>query len=117
MGDACDCAPNDSAAFFDPWDVERVEFQSDRATMTWIAQPGVGTTYDVVYGTSAELPVQDGGGIVCLDSELGSPSVVHATAPSAGTLFWYLVRAENVCDVGSYGERSVGVERSSAVCP
>ena len=59
-------------------------------------------------------------GVTCLESDDGSDSEAQDLAePANGTVYFYLVRAQNDCPVGqgSLGETSAGDARTGAGCP
>jgi hypothetical protein len=97
-GDVCDCAPSDGTAFALPGEATGLHLASGKTTLSWSAPKtpsGSGTTYHVIRGDLAGLPVGSASEI-CLES--GSPDTTAADAwlpaPEAG--FYYLVRAANV---------------------
>ena len=83
--------------------------------LAWSLEQGPGVTYDLVSGSLA-------GGIssaVCLDSQVqGTQRSDLRPHPAAGTGYFYLVRAEGTCGVGTYGTDSLGQERHPSIdCP
>ena len=60
-----------------------------------------------------------GGGAseVCVHSGSTTTGASDLDDPDAGSGFYYLLRAVNVCAVGSYGFDSVPDERTSSACP
>jgi len=120
FGDACDCAPSNSTVFAVAGEVTGVAIAADNATISWTsAAPGAGssTAHDVARGDAGQFPV--GGGIAetCLAPAIPGTSTVDATAPATRRAFWYLVRGTNSCGPGTYGTRSNGTPRTTAVCP
>jgi hypothetical protein len=88
-------------------------------TLTWDAPSTIGGVappwYDVLRSTS---PTQFGATAVCVDPNGADRTATDSTAPAAGTLFHYLVRAENACPlVGNLGPDSSGGERPGRICP
>ncbi len=118
VADAGDCAPADTGARSAPTESAHLVFASDKQTLSWDYQGTAGwdTVYDAVSGLVAELPV-GGVGEICVVSGAGSPHLVDATTPEPGSCFYYLVRARNVCGVGTYGTATGGVPRLTAACP
>jgi CSLREA domain-containing protein len=111
-GDTCDCAPSDASAFAVPTEVTGLAFSSDKQTLSWTpvdSTSGPGTSYGMLRGDVADLPVDGGPSETCVANAVPDPS--------AGQGFWYLVRAVNVCGVSSYGFATGGVERISVACP
>lgn len=80
-----------------------------------------GTTYDVVRGGIAALPVGPGGGDESCFDNLSAASVSDSTVPASGAGFWYLSRGENTCGNGTYGTQGVhgtpGATRITTTCP
>lgn len=119
-GDLCDCAPTDGTVFAIPVEVAGVTLPPDKSTLNWTsAQPtsGSSTVHDVLRGALAQLPVGSGTGESCVVSGTSAATASDSALPAAGDGFWYLVRARNLCGVGSYGVDSSGVTRSSSACP
>ena len=135
-----DCAPTDENVWGLPQVVTGLDFGIDPATggvlLTWdcqAAEAGPGTVYDVVWGTLEDLIAAGGSAedAVCADdpATMGTdgndvvdesmdcrPSFLDIERP--GSLY-YLVRAQNSCGTGSYGEDSRGNERmvGAGDCP
>ncbi|HEX6853187.1 MAG TPA: hypothetical protein VF139_17460, partial [Candidatus Polarisedimenticolaceae bacterium] len=85
-----------------------------KSRLDWNAFPTLfGYVYDVLRSTSAS----DFSAATCVLSNDANASVVDATTPTSGQVFYYLVRAQNSCGTGSLGFRSGGVERTGAGCP
>jgi glucose/arabinose dehydrogenase len=110
--DRCDCATSDSSAFADPIEIPRLRVGLlTPTTLGWDAQTGVagkGTTYQVVSGDLAQLRGAAGYGDVCeLGADLFVPALSDPRAdPQAGQGFYYLTRAGNICDDGTFGDGS-----------
>lgn len=90
------------------------------ATIAW--DPAAGSTsYDVVRGDIAALPVGPGGGDeTCLGSGLAQTSTTDATALAPGDGFWYLARGASSCGKGPYGSQLVdgaSTPRTTTTCP
>jgi len=113
-GSGCNFAPNPA-----PGESSGVG-APDKTTYTWSATAGA-TSYDVVRGSTAAFPVGPGGGDESCLGPVGSPSVTDATVPAVGSGFWYLIRGENACGNGSYGNEGFhgapGSPRSTTTCP
>ena len=121
IADACDCAPADASAFETPPEISGDRFAADKETLSWSSVAplaGAGATYDVVRGSVADLRV-DGGfaGAVCISDSQGMSSYTESDAPPVGEVYYYLVRAQNVCADGSFGSRSGGAPRVVTGCP
>jgi hypothetical protein len=80
------------------------------------AAAGPDTTYDVVTGNVSSLPV---GNLSenCLVSNGAAAFLHYPTVPALGTSDYYLVRAVNACESGTFGFTSAGPERLAMVCP
>ena len=116
--DARDCAVLDLNVFAAPAEVSSLVVA--RGGLAWeSAAPGAGlaTVHDVATGVVSELPVGTRVGESCIVSgTVGSGTSLPSGAPAPGTAKWYLVRARNVCGVGTYGFDSAGRERVTGVC-
>lgn len=119
-GDACDCAEADPGAFAIPLEIGNVMLSPDGSTLSWdsaAANSGSGTIYSVVRGLATELPVGSGPGETCAGSGLSDTSLSGLADPAAATVDTYLVRGENACGAGTYGNATDGTERTSEACP
>jgi imidazole glycerol phosphate synthase subunit HisF len=120
LGDVCDCAPNDSGAFATPLEISGLVMSSDNDSISWNSMAltaGLATTYDVLRGVLDHHNVVSDPSGVCICSGGAGPSTSDPTMPSIGEGFWYLARARNSCDVGTYGVASNGAPRTSDICP
>ncbi len=113
------CAGNAITA---PPAVGALSAAANKQTYTWPAAT-FATSYDVVRGGTALLPVGPGGGSdeACFN-DLASPTVSDAVAPAVGAAYWYLTRGGNTCGVGPYGNGvtypgAVVVPRATTTCP
>lgn len=113
------CAGNAITA---PPAVGTLSVAANKQTYTWPAAT-FATSYDVVRGGTALLPVGTGGGTdeACFN-DLGSPTLTDAVTPGIGSAFWYVTRGGNTCGVGPYGNGvtnpgAVQVPRITSVCP
>jgi hypothetical protein len=114
-GNACDCAPNDAGALAPP-SQSTLFVYSDRQTVYW-ADVGSATIRSVVRGRLDEMPVGSGPSETCLMSDDTASFVTDPALPPAGRGFWYLMRAQNVCGVVTYGQASDGTPRVTSACP
>ncbi len=118
-GNVCDCDTGDGSAFEVPHEIENVTLLADKTTIVWdsdAANSGPGTVYDVVRGTLGTYPVSGDAGASCLASGQTATTLVDddpVTAPG----FDYLVRGQNTCGQGSYGDESAAAPRTTAACP
>ena len=112
VGDACDCAPSDAGSFAVPVEVPRLRAASVvPTTMNWdpqAATAGPGTAYTIVTGDPAALRRDGGFASACtLRRGLGATSLTDSRPnPPAGSGYYYLVRAENTCGNGTFGDGS-----------
>ena len=89
-----------------PGEIANALVQADKTTFVWDPAAGAvpGTAYDVVRGSLGALPVGPGGGDeMCLANDISLATASDLAVPGPGAGFWYLVRAENSCGLGTYG--------------
>jgi hypothetical protein len=103
------------------FEVENVRWTA-KTTLTWNTRSG-SEKYDVATGIGTQLAILgSGSGENCLADDQSNNSLTVAPAPAPGTLFWYLVRAQNsFCGVGTYGfayrPPPPATERILTTCP
>ncbi|HHN74498.1 MAG TPA: hypothetical protein ENK10_04645 [Acidobacteria bacterium] len=120
-GDACDCAPDDGAAFAVPGETQGLLLDpGEPTTLHWDDQgpaAGSGTVYDVVTGRLVEL-LADGSfaATTCHAADLATPSTTDSRKPAGGDGFYHLIRGHNVCGAGSYGAGRNDLDTASP-CP
>lgn len=110
-GDLCDCAPGDAGAFALPGDISGVRFL-EGGSLAWdsaAASAGSGTVYDLLRDYSLDES--------CAANDVNATTFGPLPDPPAGSMDTYLVRGQNACGPGGYGESSEGSERSSTICP
>lgn len=111
-GDACDCAPSDAGAYAPPLEVPRLRVAGTApTTLGWDSQAataGPGTAYTVVTGDASALGPDGGFASACtLGRGLAATSVTETRPdPPTGSAYYYLVRAENACADGTFGDGS-----------
>lgn len=118
--DANDCNPNDAGVFSIPPEVEGLSIDADTETLRWNPQDalsGSSTVFDLMRGLVSELPIGGGSSETCLGSELTTNQGRDSERPNLGMSYYYLVRGENSCGIGSYGRDSASNERTSSSCP
>jgi len=114
--DVCGSGFCDGTPIVTPGEAQGLRLLADKQTISWSATPG-STSYDVVRGAVAALPVGPfAGDEICFPDNVGT-SVVDATLPALGTSNWYLVRAENCAGNGIYGFQSNGTPQFTFTCP
>jgi glucose/arabinose dehydrogenase len=110
--DRCDCAPSDAGAFARPFEVPRLRAAGGApADLIWDTQAataGPATAYTVVTGDARALRPDGGFASACtLARGLAATSLTDARPdPPAGSATYYLVRAENACADGTFGDGS-----------
>jgi hypothetical protein len=118
--DAQDCAPLDASASVPPSVVSDVLVEPGAfTTVSWVDQ-GPGFVYDVSGEVISVMRGEGGvGSASCLvDDHAGSPWSDERADPPADDGYYYLVRSQNACGDGSYGDDSAGDPRSPATaCP
>jgi hypothetical protein len=76
-------------------------------TIGWDAEP-IADRYDSVVGDLSALRVGDFSGATCLESDSADAQSVHASDPLPGQGFYFLVRAERECRLGSWNTGGEG---------
>ncbi|MCP3982191.1 MAG: hypothetical protein GY716_23025 [bacterium] len=118
-GDACDCLPADPSVFAIPQEVTFLRFL-DHDTLRWnsaVPTSGSATLHQMVRGELSDLPVADAATEICLDAGTVGTTRTDPMLPSVGEVFYYVVRASNVCGTGTYGSASDATERTNSICP
>ncbi len=99
-----------------PVATQNLSAAADKTTYTWTPVPDA-TSYAVVRGDTAALPVgSSAGGEVCF-AGFSAPAVVDTATPAPGAAFWYLSQARNPCGHGPIGIQSNGTARVTTICP
>ena len=117
LGEVCIAgACGGAATIVVPAETQNLAVAADKTTYTW-APVSDATSYAVVRGNVAALPVgSSAGGEVCFES-LSAPAVIDTATPAARAGFWYLSQARNPCGVGLLGTQSNGTMRVTTICP
>ena len=115
-GDACDCRPQDPVVQSVPALITGVRFAQDKVRVDWNADPAnvAGTVYDLVLGSSSQLPV---GNTTESCLQAATPSTLVNATPFPNSVLYLVVRGTNVCGNGEYGFESSGLPRQTAACP
>jgi len=111
--DPSDCAPLNSTVWAAPSAARDLTLTDPGTSLSWQAPSSPGGTsphYDVLRGAVAS----DFSGALCL--ETGGPGLSAADPGIPGTVYFYLVRAGNVCGT-TLGNDSSSAPRTGAVCP
>jgi subtilisin-like proprotein convertase family protein len=98
-----------------PPEVQGVQIAADKQTISWSPISGA-LSYDVVSGAIADLPVGPAGGDESCFDDVTASSTVDTSIPPAGEGLWYLVRAMNCYDNGTYGSQRDGTPRVTDTC-
>jgi photosystem II stability/assembly factor-like uncharacterized protein len=123
-----DCALADPDAFASPGEVTAVRVNpgdvnlapSEAVDLSWsslASQAGGGTRYDVALGYIGDLPTLGTAAATALVCGTASRSASDATPLAPGQGVYYLVRARNVCGLGTWGTDSEGTARAVSACP
>jgi glucose/arabinose dehydrogenase len=108
--DACDCGPSDPGAWAEPVELPRLRPSlAGGLQLGWDdqgASAGTGTTYRVVTGSLTGLHASGGFDSACtLAAGSSIPAATDARPdPQVDDGFYYLVRAENGCADGTFGD-------------
>ena len=120
-GNFTDCNDADGGAWATPGEVTGLLLSSDKQTLDWNAPATGGTPSGMRYDTlRSSDPSNFVSGAVCVESNDGpNTTATDASVPAAGSVFYYLIRAENSCPngSGSLGKNSSGAERTGRNCP
>jgi len=113
-----DCNDGDAGLWATPGEVRNV-LLPDPEALTWDPPSSSGASsvlFDVLRGIR---PFDFISGTLCVLSDTPNLATTDAEMPSAGTAFFYLVRAQNSCPngQGSLGTDSNGVLRTGRTCP
>ena len=114
-----DCDDTAASVWHSPSEVTRALADAGSPmTLSWDSQDalsGPGTVYDLASGTIVDGTPIDLTQSVCLQSGGGASFTDTRADPAVGTVFWYLVRAVNVCGIGTYGTSQE--DASIMACP
>jgi hypothetical protein len=120
FGLACDCDDGNDQVWSRPSDVA-LSFShvqgSDPTTITWQPPADPGGNAPPWFDTLRSGNAGDFVTAVCLETDDTDGTAVDSDVLSLGSIFHYLVRAENACGTGSLGNDSTGLERAGATCP
>ena len=124
VGDVCDCGSGDPQIWAAPTPARSLTLQLDvpggMANLAWSPPSAPGATtvrYDLLRSTD---PAGFATAALCLESDdVADTAASDSDSPSAGGLYYYLVRVENGCPgaPGSLGHDSDGSPRTGVNCP
>jgi hypothetical protein len=115
-----DCDDASASAWRPPNEVTGVRFAANKQQISWDPPDDPGSAagtirYDTLRSPSA-ADFQNPG--VCLEPNGSDTSSVDPAIPLAGSVWFYLVRAEGGCTAGGLlGLTSAGTERTAGSCP
>ena len=112
-GGACDCSDGINSVWAIPGEAQQLDFV-DAETLTWQAPNELGGwPSSIRYETLRSIEAFDFDSMgECIET---SGTDTMTTDPSVGTIFFYLVRAENSCGGGTLGAGAAG-ERMGLTC-
>jgi len=116
-GDTCAGGICVGVAVPPPAEVQGVKVEQRHPTkMSWTSMGAL--AYDIASGTISSLRSNGTNSASCLSNDRGSANLVDNRAdPAAGSGYYYLVRAQSACGVGTFGIASEGQRQLSGVCP
>ena len=117
VSNAEDCNDSDSGLWARPTEVRQL-LLPDRATLTWSAPVSAGAN-TVAYDLLRSSNPDDFVAASCVVSDTPIRSAGDGGIPSLDSIFYYLVRAQNVCPDGQgpLGTDSSGAPRFGRSCP
>ncbi|MFQ5719234.1 MAG: M36 family metallopeptidase [Acidobacteriota bacterium] len=122
---AGDCDDTVAAAWNSPGEASGIAVTHDPATgmttLSWQAPAAPGST-SVVYDTVRSVSGSDFSTAFCVEANDGTDTVAaDGATPGPGGVFFYLIRAENICPgslgLGDLGLGTSGAARSASACP
>ena len=120
-GDACDCQPMDPQISAIPGAIQGLGLTKlvGDTQLAWLTA-GPTEIYDIARGLRADILTDEGvDGAVCVQSNLAAIQWNDTDPdPLPGQTFYYIVRGQNICGVGTYGLATSGGERiPTGTCP
>ncbi len=113
-----DCDDGNPLVWNVPSEVRDLRLGASKSRLSWTKPQELGGVAgtDVYDAIRSPAPANFATASFCLESD-GSDSLAHDTAnPAAGTLYFYLVRAENSCGLGPIGSSSEGEPPPAGDC-
>ena len=101
----CDYADNNcdglvDEGFITPGPTSGLHVAPDHSTLTWDSEAQA-DRYDVVYGALADLSAGNLESATCLEGDSPDAQSTHAGDPAAGSGYFFVVRAQRECRLGS----------------
>jgi hypothetical protein len=116
-GDLCDCLPADPEVSAIPGTIDTVVMALG-GQLQWTSL-GSGVVYDLIGGDIPDMRAAGGvDAATCLVQDFAGTSWSDPQPdPGPGEGYYYLLRGNNLCGDGSYGEGNAGVRSPGAACP
>jgi len=125
VADGCDCAPANPGAWAIPGEATSLTLShtppgpGGLTSLAWTAPATGGVaaamTYDVVRSSVASDYVGAG---VCIESDDGPNTVAsEPSAPTVGSIFFYVVKPQDICGAGVSHRDHLGNPRPERDCP
>jgi hypothetical protein len=120
VANGTDCYDNGFDVWAIPGETQALTLQrvTGNVTLAWAAPsaPGSFTNhYDLLRSTSASNFTS--GTATCVGTFLSSPSTSDPANPAAGSAYFYLSRALDLCGSGTLGTQTGGATRLGRTCP
>jgi hypothetical protein len=117
-GDICDCLPNDNTAWNPPSAVTGLLLGVGASTpLDWQASADLGanvTDYDTLRFLSSSNFLTP----VCVEQDGADTQTLEAGVPALGSVFYYLIRADNLCaGEGTVARDGDNMVRTTGACP
>jgi hypothetical protein len=121
--DGADCSPLEGGILASPAEVSGLLVgkvaSSGEATLSWVSQDtlaGEATCYDIATGLASELKADNGyAQVTCLADDVSDVPYSDARLPALGESFYYLLRAQNGCGTGTWGDANVAPDPRDAL--
>lgn len=115
LADAVDCEPLEGGVGAAPGEVGGVVVgKVNSSGLTFVAWDSVGplagaaTCYDIAIGLTSELIADDGyAQVACLANDVPAASLSHSAVPASGSAYYYLIRGQNRCGTGTWGDANI----------
>jgi hypothetical protein len=114
--DDADCAPLSNLVWGIPGEATSLVLTG--TNLGWTAPTTGGTPASMIYDVLRSSTASNfSAGTICLVSDAPGTAASDPANPVAGSRYYYLVGAQNVCGRGSLGATSRGVQRTGIACP
>jgi len=117
-----DCDDANGQVFDTPGEVTNLLVSKDERTISWYPPASTGSVSGAptLYDSYRSMSPSSFATAVCIEANDPNDKIsVDTAVPAAGQVFYYLVRAQNLCPggLGSLGTTSNGVPRIANTCP